>query len=1106
MEERITPQQRAAIESEGKVIVSASAGSGKTFVMIERLTRYIQGGGDLDGVLAVTFTKKAAAQMKEKLRSALIKRSADCPREMRAHIKEQLSKIASANISTIHSFCAYLLRVHFYLLDIDGSFDILSDDGAAGALRARAMDSLFERLYEEGDGDLLHLAERYTHKRSDARLKALISMAYDTVRNYPDYADMLKRAADMPDQTAFEGVCADIMAIVGKQCQSLLVEFDEFMEKFRENPHAARYIPYAENVRDVLTEYMHGGLFDDVPEFKRMFPAPKTDDGSAEAHAAFTEARNAIKNRAKKLKDGLKDSEAEYAMFRESRRTEEAFVNILIKFDEEYAAVKRDEGKLDYSDLEHLTLRLLADGGVLKEVRSRFNRVFVDEYQDVNPVQERIISLVGGENLFLVGDVKQAIYGFRGSKSSYFTDKIAEFGGEGGALGLTGNFRSAPAVLSAVNAAFSRLMRPDTCGIDYAADGMMTAGAAYPEGSGGATIHYFGADNEEKVKPEGVYSPEDSEPGLSREGLAVLTVVREELGSEFYDIEAGAFRKVTPGDICILVRKKNESAAGIYLALTAAGYPVTAAQSDDVYNYPEVQQMLDILSFIDNGEQDIPLASAMLSPIGGLTESDLAAIRMPFAKERNFTFRMCCEQYVKLYKNQIASNICAFYERIEGYRGLACLYGAGTVMDAILADTGLEARYTGGGGKKLRNVRRLADSARTPSGELSVAEFLRRQRAGGKLGSSAGSGGDSIKMMTMHASKGLEFPVVIIADITRSYKGQEDGALPLSSKYGFAHKYYDLQSRVCLPTVLGRLTRLTEAQDEVMGEMNVLYVACTRAKYRLHIMSGEPEEFNPHGLLQASTYSQMLYAGAFQTQLTTPAAPPEGSAPVLIADSDGAASKLFEDHFQRAYAHADSIDLPVKSSASALLRATGESFYPEHELFAEEWEGADRPSAERGTAYHRYLQLCDFGIREEGQISAEIERFVRGGQMSAEQAALLSAKSLSAILSMSCFSRIGGEVWREREFLCALPANAFLNTAAQDSVLVQGAIDLLCNDGGSCTIIDYKYSDLTPESLKAKYSAQLSLYRLAAGKILKIPPQDISAYIVNIRTLKEVKL
>ena len=1123
MEEKITPQQRAAIESEGKVIVSASAGSGKTFVMIERLTRYIQSGGDLEGVLAVTFTKKAAAQMKEKLRSSLIKRSADCPPRQRAHIKEQLSKIASANISTIHSFCAYLLRVHFYLLDIDGSFDIVSEDGGSQiSLRARAMDSLFERLYEEGDKDLLHLAARYTHKRSDSRLKSLISSAYDAVRNYPDYAEMLKTAADMPDSTAFKGVCADIMRLIGKQCAALCDEFNEFMRDFNQSPYAVKYAAYAENVRSAIFACADGDLFDPFPEFKRMFAAPK-DEGMAVVHAAFVKEREEVKRCLKKMKDGLKDRDTEYAMFCESRQTSAAFTNLLIKFDGEYAAVKRDEGKLDYSDLEHLTLRLLADEGVLKEVRERFSRVFVDEYQDVNPVQERIISLVGGENLFLVGDVKQAIYGFRGSKSSYFTDKIAEFCGKGKSLGLTGNFRSAPAVLNSVNKAFSLLMRPETCGINYSADGVMTAGAAYPKDSGGATIHYFGVDERENIKPDGVYSPEEVGGGYSREGLAVLSVVREELASTFYDIEAGEERSVTFGDICVLVRKKNDSAAGILRALTAAGYPVTAVQSDDAYDYPEVRQMLDILSYIDNGEQDIPLASAMLSPVGGFSEGELAAIRMCAGTSekkliREKTFRECCRIYIddkeeiknkrneKFYDKQIAAKICAFNGKIEGYRGLACLFGAGTVIDKILADTGLEARYIAGGGKRLKNLRRLADSARTPSGELSVAEFLRRQRAGGKLNAAAGTGGDSIKIMTMHASKGLEFPIVIMADINRPYRGQEDGSLSLSQKYGFAHKFFNLQSRVCLPTVLGRLTRMAESRDEVMGEMNVLYVACTRAKYRLHVMSSEEEEFNPHRAAHAATYSKMLYSGAFSKVITSPAAPPEEAAPVLIADSDGDASECFAAHFERQYAFEESIDLPVKSSASALLRAMGERPYPERELFTEEWEGTDRPSAERGTAYHRFLQLCDFNVKEEEQIAAEIARFVSGGLMEEEQAALLNAKSLSAILSMSCFSRISGEVWREREFLCSLPANTFLETSASDYVLVQGAIDLLCNDGGRCTIIDYKYSSLTPESLKAKYSEQLSLYRLAAGKILKIPPQEIAAYIVNIRTLKEVEL
>ena len=212
MPDKATPQQRAAIEKQGRVIVSASAGSGKTFVMIRRLADYVEGGGDLDEVLAVTFTKKAAAQMKEKLRAELIKRADDGDADVRAHIKKQLSKIASANISTIHSFCGYLLRVYFYLLDIDGSFEIVSEDaGAQATLRSRAMDGLFEELYESGDEGFLYLLERYTKKRSDENLKKLVAAAYDDVRNLPAYRQFLTRAQGSRDERSFNDICGAIL-------------------------------------------------------------------------------------------------------------------------------------------------------------------------------------------------------------------------------------------------------------------------------------------------------------------------------------------------------------------------------------------------------------------------------------------------------------------------------------------------------------------------------------------------------------------------------------------------------------------------------------------------------------------------------------------------------------------------------------------------------------------------------------------------------------------------------------------------------------------------------------------------------------------------------
>ncbi len=1116
-ENRLTPQQEAAASQSGRLIVSASAGSGKTFVMIERLCRFIEGGGDIENVLAVTFTKKAAAQMKDKLRQSLVKRAAEDVGG-RAHIKEQLGKIPSANISTIHSFCAYLLRVYFYALGIDGSFEIVSEDGGAERqLRSRAMDTLFDRLYSQNDKNLEHLLARYSKKRSDGALRTMISDAYDRVRNYPDYRAILFRTPEVYTEEVFGEICGLLLADCRARCAALRAETEAFMSSFDAGDREKYYSAAADGIFSAL-EAAEGrtDIFDPLPAFSVRLNSRGMSEEEKAVHAKFAALRDYVKERYSKLDEGLADRQTELSAFLESGKTAAAFSAIVEEFDAEYAALKREEGKLDYGDLEHLTLKLLEDEGVLKEVRGRFTRVFVDEYQDVNPVQEKIISAVGGEELFLVGDVKQAIYGFRGSESAYFTRKVRELKQSGGALELSSNFRSAPGVVDAVNAMFAQLMREDTCGIDYSAGSVMKADGPYPS-PGGAYVHCFGGEERVHTVADGVYSVESEElenTPHTREGLAVLDVVRRELNSTFYDSETKKERAVEPGDICILTRKReNSSAAGIYRALIAAGYSVSGAQGANVCDYPEVKQMIDILSYIDNGQQDIPMASAMLSPIGGFTEDELAKIKISASQERETaadkdkkakTFRECCARYAGNNSDGVAAKIDRFMSRIAAYRRLTALFGAGTLIDRILQDTALEAVYMQDGGKKLRNVRRLAQEAYSGGAELSLGDFLQKLRAGGMYLAAAESGGaDSIKIMTIHASKGLEFPVVILADVARPFRGKNDGGPPLDEKYGFAHKLFDAERRIASPTVLLRYCRIKEGGEEIRNEMNLLYVACTRAKYRLHIMSRERTDFNPYRVAWATNYAQMLDFSVLKEEDCEPVGAGESVRPqTLISDPDEAALEAFRAHFMKKYPHADSVNLPVKSSASAVLRMQEESYYAENELYP-----AEPDAAERGTAYHRYLQLCDFSVKDAENIVRQIAGFVADGLMTARQAELVDAQALSRILNMRCFERVSGwQDYREREFLCSLPANSFLDTSAADGVLVQGVIDLMCLNDGECIIIDYKYSHRGDEYLKNHYRRQLDIYRLAVEKICGIPAEKTEAHIVNIRTLSEIKL
>lgn len=1100
----ITEEQRAAIESAGRTIVSASAGSGKTFVMIKKLVAEIENGVDLDNVLAVTFTKKAAAQMREKLRLAIIDAIKTAGGEKRTRLKLQLSKVASASISTIHAFCARILRTYFYAADIDGAFDIVSaDDSAAKELKNRALDNMFERYYEEDNADFLTLLRCFKKKRSDASLRPLVIGAYDKLRINAGYKELLDGVRQVYTEEGFVKICAEYKEYLNGRYEILKDAVINFAANFI-SPCAETYGKIFGEMIEAIDGAMSGGLFDPQPRLS-VTRKPLDPAEGIEAGEKYKSFREELLKRYTALSD-VGSEEEERAYFYASGVTAVAFSEILKDFDREYTAIKREENKLDYNDLEHLTLQLLSDESVRREINARYTCVFVDEYQDVNPVQEEIISRIGSEKLFLVGDVKQAIYGFRGSKSLFFAEKYNAYeGGDGSALRLSNNFRSSDGVLDFVNSLFSGIMTEKSCGISYLHGGVMLRGGGYPEGEGSARIHVYGEDAREERAVEEVYSVENDVRAAAhtREGLAVLEIVERELKNKHYDLKTGGLVDTQPGDICILTRKKSSAeVAGIVAALTDAGYSVSGAQDTNICKRPEVKEMLDILSYIDNPEQDIAMTTAMLSPLGNFSCDELARIRIAAAGDKGAPFRECCKKYAARMRDGIAGKLSVFYARTEELRDTADILCAAELIDVILGETGLEAEYASGGGEKLKSVRRLAAEA----GELRLAAFLAELKDGGyEISAPSSASSDSIRVMTMHASKGLEFPVVIISDICSTFKGRDYEELPLNEKYGFAPKCHDSVNMLVHSTVLRRLTAAAAEREDIKNELNLFYVACTRAMCRLHIMTKETKPFSLLSAAYARNYSQLFDIDAYFPEIMGDFEDFKRGARqnTIIAEPDTELAARIEERFMKRYFAEESVNLPVKSSASALLKLNADDgYFRPKVLFAEGETGA-----ERGTAYHRFLELCDFGIKDREGIAEELESFVSGGLLTAGQRNLLDADNLYEIINMPVFGGLGdAELYREREFLCRLPANELFETSAEDGVLVQGAIDLLAVRDREIYIIDYKYSKKSDGELIKDYSAQLGLYKKAVSLIMKRDPSEIRTAIVNIFARRQILL
>jgi len=1092
---RLTEEQIAAVGRQGRVIVSASAGSGKTKVMIERIAELVRSGkAGVKEILAVTFTTKAAAQMREKLRAALSEEILACKNEEhRRALVGELHALPLAAISTIHAFCARLVRTYFFLAeDEDGAagvepdFRILDPDEAE-SLSLKAMDATFEEYYENGDAEFRELLSVY-YRRNDAGLRKLVAELYGAIRENENDREIALNAG--------EDRFGDAVKFLGGYYKQEASDFHALAEELKEVletlfPKALPVCDCLIGATDALLKA--DGLFAMAkvlaPAFPRMPSSAKAGDEEKKALSKLSKLNSAVKDLFKEL-GGYASEETERARAADAGRRAAALGTLVSEYAKQFARFKREAGALDYDDLEHYALRLLGHKDVCEEVRRTYRYVFVDEYQDVNPLQAEIIDRLAGENLFLVGDAKQAIYNFRGSRTRYFTDKVRLFGKHGGALPLTENFRSAENILGAVNRVFAPVIG------DYEP---VRGGRRYEGNKGEVICHRVVPVREEAERKRGVYSVANAVGSAETDALSeeIVRIVERERGKLFYDAdrEGGGFFPVGYGDIAVLVRKGAGEGERIVRALSDHGIPVTSSAKVNVCAYYEARLLIDWLSFLDNAEQDIPLAGAMLSVLGGFTDSELAEIRL--FSDSAPTFRAACRRYAG--RRELQEKLEAFRLKTAKYRAIAAVRPAAEVMNFLLAE-GLEVQIAvkSDGANRLARVRKLVSEGEG----ISTHAFLRKlKEKNDEVSFSEAGGENSVKVVTMHASKGLEYPVVILASLASELHDKKFKEVLFSDdlpsdgerKFLIAPRSFDPEKKTVSETVVRRAALIKKRQEETEGERNLLYVGMTRARYRLHLIFDDRDRaFSP---AYATRYSDF-----FDDSFTVS----EDEEPVFLsgkteAESAGSADLAREISavFQKDYPYAESVPLPFKSSATALLEAREEQeTIPHH--------GTERASGvEEGIAYHEFLQYVRFGADAE----QELDRMKREGLLSEETAVLLDLDNLRKMLELPCLKALAGKtVWRERKFLVSLPASEVYATNAKDEVVFQGAIDLLCLDKDGFTVIDYKYSSLDASALKEKYAPQLRLYRKAVARAYRIDENTVRLRLVNIRKLFEVTI
>ncbi|MED4353418.1 helicase-exonuclease AddAB subunit AddA [Schinkia azotoformans] len=884
-----TDDQWRAIATSGKdILVAAAAGSGKTAVLVERIIKKITSVNnpvDVDRLLVVTFTNAAAAEMRKRIGEALEKEIAKSPSSL--HLRRQLTLLNRASISTLHSFCLNVLRKYYYYIDLDPGFRI-ADETEAELLMEEVMEELFEEQYSLENNECFYdLVDRYSDDRSDIELQLLIRKLYDFSRSYPwptEWLEQIVQAYDIDDISEIDELSwmKDLREDIKIQLQGCRELLNRALEITKQPGGPA---PYADNInlnqqliQDLLfaSEQSWQNIYEvmQTASFGKLKPC-KGDEYLKTMQENVKGLREKAKDQFEKIKDELFSRKPEYFLkdIQEMKPVVETLIELVKEFSNRYEIVKKEKGIVDFADLEHFCLQILknemstAGGLVPSEVaesyRDLFQEVLVDEYQDTNLVQETIIKLVScSNNLFMVGDVKQSIYRFRLAEPHLFLTKYRLFQKEdseecaGIRIDLSKNFRSRAEVLAGTNFIFKQIMNKTIGEIEYDDDAELKLGNLnYPESEETKAelllIDRKDKSTEKEVNDDG----DDEDESISADIVELETVQLEarviglkikELIEKPYKVtdKSGNERNVTYRDIVILLRSMPW-AETIMEEFKELGIPVYAELSTGYFEATEVTVMLSLLKIIDNPYQDIPLAAVLRSPIVGLTEEQLAMIRI---HDKNNGFFESVKSYIRSGANhELAGKLDLFYKELKAWRTRARQGALSELIWQLYRDTGY-FDYVGGlaGGKQRQaNLRALYDRSKQYEetsfrGLFRFLRFIERmQDRGEDLGTARALGEqeDVVRMMTIHKSKGLEFPIVFVAGLGRQFNMQDlRKKVLLHKELGFGSKLVNPKLRITYPT-LPLLAMKRRLQMELLAEeMRVLYVALTRAKEKLYLV------------------------------------------------------------------------------------------------------------------------------------------------------------------------------------------------------------------------------------------------------------------------------
>ncbi len=1170
----LTHDQQAAVHLRGSsLLVSAAAGSGKTRVLVERLMAYVTDPNhprDIDTFLIITYTRAAAAELHSRILSDLRKRSAAQPENRR--LRRQVDLCHRTQIGTIHSFCTTILRENCHLLGLAPDFTV-ADEARSETVRRRTLERLLERRYETIDTDagFQALVDTVGAGRNDDRLIQVVDDLYQKLQSHPYPEEWVAAQIQAMDVSS----CTDIaQTIWGQTLLSTLhndvcywaTVYDQLLTEL-----------YSEETNGKIIDAYGTALTEDAEQLRAICRTAEQSWEQTRAQFPFTfgklkALRNspnpALSDRIKACRKALKSKAEEWAGYFDGTSEEllsdlaatAPAMNALLQLTLELSAAcskeKRRQNIVDFSDLEHFAVQLLVQKEnrkpteLAKRLSLRYTEIMIDEFQDVNEVQDLLFRAISREetNLFMVGDVKQSIYRFRLADPQIFIRKYHAYAdattaeeGVPRRILLRENFRSQPSVLDSTNLVFENIMSTELGDIAYDDNARLRCGTAILRDPPTPTTLYLLSS-----PPSG----DKESPGKARQEADFIAAQIQSMiahGETVLEKDGGT-RPMTYGDIVILMRSPGSSGSIYHTALSAAGIPVISDNSGGFFTSPEISTMLSLLSIVDNPHQDVPLTSVLRSPIFGFTPDELAQIRI--CNRTSDFYTALCEAAEFLPKCR------SFLQTLQGFRARAADFPVDQMIWSIYTETDLMALCSTMPDGNLRRQRlmvlfRYAGQFESDGNHglfLFLAWINRLIARGEEPRLETDTAQNAVSILSIHKSKGLEFPVVFLADTAHRFnKSDTTAPVLIHSVLGLGPRYTDLERNVEYPTTARRAIHRRILQESLSEEMRVLYVAMTRAKERLILTASLPnpekkweelqkERISPipaQVLLDGNSFADWLLRVAVldeegallqvqfvETKAGRPTATSLASAAASESPEPNTAAMLaqIQRRLDYVYPHSAAIDLPSKLTATEVedlpagsLDSTDgkmlDSIAPRSPVFRipdfSPQKQVALSGAEIGTAVHLVMQHIDFSkATSVTAIRQELERLTAQRILQPEQAAAIRVGQIYRFFASETGQRLrrAEQVVREFRFSLLMPASRYFSEGAEEEVLLQGVIDCFFEEAGKLTILDYKTDFINDDNLESKiqtYLPQLRAYRDALERILGKPVSGAILYFLG---------